>query len=78
MILFVWSKTFTKGILQNFRITANIEGSYGALRSATITTKNGVYRRLAVKFATVIPIDKDVCTNENSAGDVEAEPSQQA
>ena len=47
-------------------------------RSATVQTKDGVYRRPVVKLALVLPIDEDVFMKENRAGDVEAELPQHA
>ena len=60
------------------RVTKTIKGSDWAIRSATVQTKDRVYRRPVVKFAPVLPIDEDVFTKENRAGDVEAELSKHA
>ena len=50
-----------------------MEGSDRTIRSATIQTKDGVYKRPVVKLAPVLSIDEDVFTKENRAGDVGAE-----
>ena len=53
------------------RITETFEGSDGVIRSATIRTKDGYYKRPVVKLATVLSMDEDVFTKR--AGDVGAE-----
>ena len=55
------------------RITETLEGSDGVIRSATIRTKDGYYKRPVVKLAPVLPTGDDVFTKENRAGDVGAE-----
>ena len=55
------------------RIIETFEGSDRVIRSATIRTKDGYYKRPVVKLAPVLPSDDDVFTKENSAGDVGAE-----
>ena len=55
------------------RITKTFEGSDGVIRSATIRTKDGYYKRPVVKLAAVLPTGDDVFTKENRAGDVGAE-----
>ena len=55
------------------RITENFEGFDGVIRSATIRTKDGYYKRPVVKLAPVLPTDDDVFTKENRAADVGAE-----
>ena len=55
------------------RITETFEGSDGVIRSAKIRTKDGYYKRPAVKLAPVLSMDEDVFTKENRAGDVGAE-----
>ena len=67
-----------RGFYKLCRVTETIKGSDGITRSATVQTKDGVYRRPFVKLALVLPIDGDVFTKENRAGDVEAVLSQSA
>ena len=55
------------------RIIETFEGSDGVIRSATIRTKDGYYKRPVVKLAPVLSMDEDVFTKENRAGDVGAE-----
>ena len=55
------------------RITETFESSDGVIRSATIRTKDGYYKRTVVKLAPVLPTGDDVFTKENRAGDVGAE-----
>ena len=55
------------------RITETFEGSDGMIRSATIRTKDGYYKRPVVKLAPVLSMDEDVFTKENRAGDVGVE-----
>ena len=55
------------------RITKTFEGSDGMIRSATIRTKDGYYKRTVVELAPVLPTGDDVFTKENRAGDVGAE-----
>ena len=55
------------------RVTETIGGSDQTIRSATIQTKDGVYKRPVVKLAPVLSMDEDVFTKENRAGDIGAE-----
>ena len=55
------------------QITETFEGSDGVVRSATIRTKDGHYKRPVVKLASVLSMDEDVFAKENRAGDVGAE-----
>ena len=55
------------------RITKTFEGFDGVIRSVKIWTKDGYYKRPAVKLAPVLPTDDDVFTKEKRAGDVGAE-----
>ena len=55
------------------RIIETFEGSGGVIRSATIRTKDGYYKRPVVKLAPVLSMDEDVFTKEKRAGDVGAE-----
>ena len=50
-----------------------MEGSDRTIRSATIQTKYGVYKRPVVKLAPVLSMEEDVFTKENRAGDFGAE-----
>ena len=54
------------------RVTETIDGSDGVIRSATVRTNDGVYKRPVVKLAPVLP-GKDVFAMENRAGDIAAE-----
>ena len=62
-----------RGYYKIGRVTETIKGSDGAIRSVTVQTKDGVYKRPVVKLAPVLLIDEDVLPRENRAGDVEAE-----
>ena len=55
------------------RITETFECSDGVIRSATIWTKDGYYKRPIVKLAPVLSTGDDVFSKENRAGDVGAE-----
>ena len=55
------------------RISETFEGSDGVIRSATIRTTDGYYKRPVVKLAPVLSMDKDAFTKENRAGVVGAE-----
>ena len=50
-----------------------MEDSDQTIRSATIQTKDGIYKRPVVKLAPVLSMDEDVFTKENRACDVGAE-----
>ena len=67
-----------RGFLKLGRFTEIIKSSDGAIRSAMISTKDGVYRRPVVKLAPTLQIEEDVFTKENRAVDVEAALSQHA
>ena len=54
------------------RVTETFDGSDGVIRSATVRTNVGVYKRPVVKLAPVLP-GKDVFAMENRASDVAAE-----
>ena len=56
------------------RVTETIDGSDGVIRSATVRTNDGVYKRPVVKLAPVLT-GKDVFAMENRAGDVAGEPT---
>ena len=62
-----------RGYYKLGRVTETVEGSDRTIRSATIQTKGGVYKRPVVKLAPVLSMDEDVFTKENRAGDVGAE-----
>ena len=62
-----------RGYYDLCRITETFEGSDGVIRSATIRTKDGYYKRPVVKLPPVLSMDEDVFTKENRAGDVGAE-----
>ena len=72
---FVWlvEDSNKRGYYNLGRITETFEGFDGVIRSAKIRTKDGYYKRPAVKLAPVLPTDEDVFTKENRAGDVGAE-----
>ena len=61
-----------RGYYKLGRVTQTMEVSDRTIRSATIQTKEGVYKRPVVKLAPVLSMDKDVSTKENRAGDVGA------
>ena len=60
------------------RVSETIHCFDGIIRLATVQMKDGVYRRLVVKIASVLPIDMDIFTKENRAGNVDAQLSQHA
>ena len=62
-----------RGYYKLGRVTEIMEVSDRTIRSATIQTKDGVYKRPVVKLAPVLSMDEDVFTKENRAGDVGAE-----
>ena len=62
-----------RGYYKLGRIIETFEGSDGVIRSATIRTKDGYYKRPVVKLAPVLSMVEDVFTKENRAGDVGAE-----
>ena len=55
------------------RKTETFEGSDEVIRSATIRTKDRYNKRPVVKLAPVLPMDEDVFTKRNRAGDVGAD-----
>ena len=62
-----------RGYYDLVQITETFEGSDGVIRSATIPTKDGCYKRPVVKLAPVLPTGDDVFTKKNRAGNVGAE-----
>ena len=62
-----------RGYYNMGRITEAFEDSDGVIRSSTIRTKDGYYKRPVVKLASELPTGDDVFTKENRAGDVGAE-----
>ena len=62
-----------RGYYKLGRVTETMEGSDRTIRSATIQTKIGVYKRPVVKLAPVLSMDEDIFTKENRAGHVGAE-----
>ena len=62
-----------RGYYKLGRVTETMEGSDRTILSATIQTKDGVYKRPVVKLAPVLSMDEDASTKENRAGDTEAE-----
>ena len=62
-----------RGYYKLGRVTETMEGSDRTIRSVTIQTKDGDYKRPVVKLAPVLSMDEDVFTKENRAGDVGAE-----
>ena len=62
-----------RGYYKLGRVIETMEGSDRTIRSATIQTKDGVYKRPVVKLAPVLSMDEDVFTKENRARDVRAE-----
>ena len=62
-----------RGYYKIGRVTETTEGSDRAIRSATVQTKDGEYKRPVVKLAPVLSMDKVVSTKENRAGDVGVE-----
>ena len=61
-----------RGYYNPGRVTETTGESDGGIRSAIVRTNDGVYKRLVVKLAPVLP-GKDVFAMENSAVDVAAE-----
>ena len=62
-----------RGCYKLGRVTETMEGPDPTIPSATIQTKDGVYKGPVVKLASVLSMDEDVFTKENRAGDVGAE-----
>ena len=62
-----------RGYYKLGRVTETMEGSDRTVRSATIQTKDGVYKRPVLKLAPVLSMDEDVFTKGNRAGDIGAE-----
>ena len=73
-LVWVMEENDKLGYRNRGQITETIDGSDGAIRSASVRTNDGVYKRPVVKIAPVLP-GRDVLAMENRAIDVAAELS---